>query len=122
MGKGKGNLEYWVAVVKPGRVLYEVAGVTEEIAKEALSLASYKLPIATRFVKRGGDSSMKPSELRAFTVEELKQKEQDTRKELFNLRFRLATGEVENPKRINALRKDIAKILTITSEKSKVKS
>ncbi|MBT9537917.1 MAG: 50S ribosomal protein L29 [Nitrospirota bacterium] len=65
---------------------------------------------------------MKPSELRAFTVEELKQKEQDTRKELFNLRFRLATGEVENPKRINALRKDIAKILTITSEKSKVKS
>lgn len=65
---------------------------------------------------------MKPSELRALTVEELKQKEQDTRKELFNLRFRLATGEVENPKRINALRKDIAKILTITSEKSKVKS
>jgi large subunit ribosomal protein L29 len=65
---------------------------------------------------------MKPSELRAFTVEELKQKEHDTRKELFNLRFRLATGEVENPKRINALRKDIAKILTITSEKSKVKS
>ncbi|MFZ3123086.1 MAG: 50S ribosomal protein L29 [Thermodesulfovibrionales bacterium] len=65
---------------------------------------------------------MKPSELRALTAEELKQKEQDTRKELFNLKFRLATGEVENPKRINALRKDIAKILTITSEKSKVKS
>lgn len=63
---------------------------------------------------------MKPSELRALTVEELKQKEQETRKELFNLRFRLATGEVENPKRINALRKDIAKIMTITSEKSKV--
>ncbi|MDO8746965.1 MAG: 50S ribosomal protein L29 [Thermodesulfovibrionales bacterium] len=65
---------------------------------------------------------MKPSELRALTVEELKQKEQDTRKELFNLKFRLATGEVENLKRINALRKDIAKILTIISEKSKVKS
>jgi large subunit ribosomal protein L29 len=65
---------------------------------------------------------MKPSELRAFTVEELKQKEQDIRKELFNLKFRLATGEVENPKRINALRKDIAKIMTITSEKLKVKS
>ncbi|MDI6743979.1 MAG: 50S ribosomal protein L29 [Thermodesulfovibrionales bacterium] len=61
---------------------------------------------------------MKPSELRALTVEDLKQKEQDTRKELFNLKFRLATGEVENPKRINALRKDIAKILTITTEKS----
>lgn len=65
---------------------------------------------------------MKPSELRTLTVEELKQKEQDTRKELFNLKFRLATGEVENLKRINALRKDIAKILTIISEKSKVKS
>ncbi|MCG2814278.1 MAG: 50S ribosomal protein L29, partial [Thermodesulfovibrionales bacterium] len=57
---------------------------------------------------------MKPSELRALTVEELKQKEQDTRKELFNLKFRLAAGEVENPKMINTLRKDIAKILTIT--------
>lgn len=60
---------------------------------------------------------MKPSELRALTAEELKQKEQDTRKELFNLKFRLATGEVENPKRINALRKDIAKILTVMTEK-----
>ena len=64
---------------------------------------------------------MKPSELRALTVEELKQKEQDTRKELFNLRFRLATGEVENPKRINALRKDIARVLTIITEKIKEK-
>lgn len=52
MGKGKGALEYWVAVVKPGRILYEVAGVTEDIAKESLKLAAYKLPIATKFVKR----------------------------------------------------------------------
>ncbi|MBF0457718.1 MAG: 50S ribosomal protein L16 [Nitrospirae bacterium] len=52
MGKGKGNLEYWVAVVQPGKIMYEVAGVTEEIAKEALRLASYKLPIAVKFVKR----------------------------------------------------------------------
>jgi len=65
---------------------------------------------------------MKPSELRALTAEELKQKEQDIRKELFNLKFRMATGEVENPKRINALRKDVARILTITNEKLKVKS
>lgn len=55
MGKGKGNPEYWVAVVKPGRVIYEMSGVSEEIAKEALRLASYKLPIATKFVSRGGD-------------------------------------------------------------------
>lgn len=65
---------------------------------------------------------MKPSELRVLTVEELKQKEQDMRKELFNLRFRLATGEIENPMRINTLRKDIARVLTIQSEKLKVKS
>ncbi len=52
MGKGKGAPEYWVAVVKPGRVLYEMAGVTEATAKEAMRLASHKLPIATKFVKR----------------------------------------------------------------------
>ncbi|MEW6570815.1 MAG: 50S ribosomal protein L16 [Nitrospirota bacterium] len=52
MGKGKGSPEYWVAVVKPGRILYEIAGVTETIAREALRLASHKLPVSTRFVKR----------------------------------------------------------------------
>jgi large subunit ribosomal protein L16 len=52
MGKGKGSPEYWVAVVKSGRMLYEMSGVTEEVAKSALRLASYKLPIATKFVKR----------------------------------------------------------------------
>ncbi|MBI4689858.1 MAG: 50S ribosomal protein L29 [Nitrospirae bacterium] len=63
---------------------------------------------------------MKPLNLRALTIEELRQKEQDFRKELFNLKFRLATGEVENPMRIRALRKDIARVLTIITEKSKV--
>ncbi len=52
MGKGKGNPEYWVAVVKRGRVLYEMEGVEPEIAKEALRLAAHKLPIPTRFVSR----------------------------------------------------------------------
>lgn len=60
---------------------------------------------------------MKPSELRALTIEELKQKEQDLRRELFNLRFQLATGEIENPMRIRTLRKDIARVLTIMTEK-----
>jgi large subunit ribosomal protein L16 len=55
MGKGKGSPEYWVAVVKPGRVLYEMSGVNEDIARAALRLASYKLPLATRFVKREVD-------------------------------------------------------------------
>ena len=52
MGSGKGSPEYWVAVVKPGRVLFELAGVSEEIAREALRLAAHKLPIKTKFMKR----------------------------------------------------------------------
>jgi len=52
MGKGKGAPEYWVAVVRPGRVLYEVSGIPEPIAKEALELAAHKLAIATKFVTR----------------------------------------------------------------------
>ena len=54
MGKGKGNPEYWVAVVKPGRILYEMDGVTLDVAKEAFRLAAHKLPVATVFVARGG--------------------------------------------------------------------
>ncbi len=54
MGKGKGALETWVAVVKPGRILYEMSGVDETVAKEAMRLASHKLAIATKFVKRMG--------------------------------------------------------------------
>ena len=52
MGKGKGAPEYWVAVVKPGRMMFELAGVTQEEAKRAMELASAKLPIKTRFVRR----------------------------------------------------------------------
>jgi large subunit ribosomal protein L16 len=52
MGKGKGAPEYWVAVVKPGRILYEIAGASEEISREAMLRASRKLPFATKFVKR----------------------------------------------------------------------
>ena len=52
MGSGKGSPEYWVAVVKPGRVMFEIAGVPEETAREALRLASYKLPIKSKIVKR----------------------------------------------------------------------
>ena len=52
MGKGKGAPEYWVAVVKPGRVMFEIEGVSEEVAREALRLAAQKLPVQTKFVKR----------------------------------------------------------------------
>ena len=52
MGSGKGSPEYWVAVVKPGRVMFEIAGVSEEVAREALRLASHKLPVKCKIVKR----------------------------------------------------------------------
>ncbi len=64
----------------------------------------------------------KTSELRELTVEELKHEEKDLRKELFNLKFQKTTGEIENPLRIRHVRKNIARILTIVSEKSKAKS
>ncbi|MFZ5641741.1 MAG: 50S ribosomal protein L16 [Bacillota bacterium] len=60
MGSGKGAPEYWVAVVKPGRIMFELAGVSEEIAREALRLASHKLPVKCKIVKReevGGDAN-----------------------------------------------------------------
>jgi len=56
MGSGKGSPEYWVAVVKPGRVMFEIAGVGEAAAKEALRLASHKLPIKTKIVKKGEET------------------------------------------------------------------
>ena len=56
MGSGKGSPEYWVAVVKPGRVLFEIAGVSEEIAREALRLAMHKLPLKCKFVSRNDET------------------------------------------------------------------
>lgn len=57
MGKGKGPPEFWVVVVKPGRILYEMDGVSEEVAKEAMRLASHKLPMGTRFIAKGAIGS-----------------------------------------------------------------
>ena len=56
MGSGKGAPDYWVAVVKPGRVMFEIGGVSEEEAREAMRLASYKLPIKSKFVKKGAEA------------------------------------------------------------------
>ncbi|MCM1989652.1 50S ribosomal protein L16 [Oceanirhabdus seepicola] len=58
MGSGKGSPEYWVAVVKPGRVLFEIAGVSEELAREAMRLASHKLPVKCKFVRRADFEEM----------------------------------------------------------------
>ena len=100
MGSGKGNPEGWVAVVKPGRVMFELAGVPEELAREAMRLAGHKLPVRTKFVTREGPRAdegrrgPQPERRRAGgeTV--------DAKQEAFNLRFRHATGELENTARL----------------------
>jgi large subunit ribosomal protein L16 len=56
MGKGKGNPELWVCVVKPGRIIYEMEGVTPDVAKAAFRLAAFKLPIATKYIERGAEA------------------------------------------------------------------
>jgi large subunit ribosomal protein L16 len=57
MGSGKGAPEFWVAVVKPGRIMYEIAGVSEEVAREAMRLAAFKMPIKTKFIVREPEDS-----------------------------------------------------------------
>lgn len=58
MGSGKGGVEYWVAIVKPGRVMFEMAGVTEDVAREAMRLAAHKLPVKCKFVKKEAEVSV----------------------------------------------------------------
>ena len=81
MGSGKGSPEYWVAVVKPGRVLFEMKGISEEVAREALRLATHKLPIKCKFVKReevANDDAMQAS---AQTAEDAATTETDGEEE-----------------------------------------
>ena len=102
MGSGKGNPEGWVAVVKPGKVMFELAGVPEDLAREALRLAGHKLPVKTKFVDaRGGGGVMKASEVHNLKDDELVAKLIDAKQEAFNLRFRHATGELENTHRLS---------------------
>ena len=76
MGSGKGSPEYWVAVVKPGRILFELADVNEATAREALRLASHKLPIKTKFVKREGDFEVELGKKRRGMAEQLAAEEE----------------------------------------------
>lgn len=127
MGKGKGALEYWVAVVKPGRVLFEISGVPEDVAKEALRLATHKLPCKCKVVSRadleGGESNETSAyleELKSLTVADLQSQLVDAKKELFNLRFQNATNQLDNTARIKEVRKNIARIQTVITEKASV--
>lgn len=122
MGNGKGNPEYWVAEIKPGKVLYEIEGVSKDLACESFRLASAKLPVATTFVTRYTDTwevSMKTSELRSRNPAELSQELGNLLKDHFSLRMRKATQQLTNTNQLRSVRRDIARIRTLLTEKSK---
>ena len=110
MGKGKGSPEYWVCRVKPGRIIFEIDGVSESVAREALYKASTKLPIKTKFVKRY--QKMKNKEIDKLSVDELKNKINSIKKDLFNFRFRKVNAQSEDTSKVSQLKKDVAKLLT----------
>ena len=118
MGAGKGAVEGWIAVVKPGRILFEVAGVSEEVAREALRLASHKLPVKTKFVKRENwvVKQMKAKEIRDLTTSEIEEQIKSS-KEAFNLRFQLATGQLEETARIRTVKKNNCTSKTVARER-----
>ena len=123
MGSGKGSPEGWVCVVKPGRVMFELAGVPEPLAKEALRLAGQKLSVKTKVVKREEAALLTlASELRDLTDDELEHRLAERRQELFNLRFQSVTGALENSARLKLAKREIARILTVVNEREAEKA
>ena len=116
MGKGKGAPDHYVAVIKPGHVIFELAGVPEEMAKEAMRLASYKLPVKTRFLVRDHEAGVDEGvymttkytrELRLLDDAELHRRLDEAKAELTGIRFGLATRQTENTARLGqAKRRD----------------
>jgi large subunit ribosomal protein L16 len=93
MGSGKGAVDYWVAVVRPGTILFEISSVPEEVAKAALNLAAYKLPLKTKFINK--DNIIK------------------TETELFNLRFKKATRQNFKSHEIKSAKRRLAQLKTL---------
>lgn len=115
MGKGKGAVEYWAAVVKPGRVLFEVSGVPMETAKEALRLAAQKLPVKTKFVVRPDyveQRNMKGSEFKDLSIKDLQARLIELREALSQMKFQHSVSGLESPIQIKGSRKDVARLLT----------
>ena len=125
MGNGKGNPEYYVAEIQPGKVLYEINGVPEALAREAFTLAAAKLPLRCTFVVAPGRrltegmTVMKASELRAKDVAALEKEVSDLLKAHFGLRMQKATQQLTNHSQLRKTRRDIARAKTILAEKKK---
>ena len=116
MGSGKGNPEFFVAKVRPGTIMFEMQGVTEEVAREAMRLAAHKLPVKTKFLVTGGGIIMKIAEIRKLSTAELTAESTKLREEIAELKRRLHMGEVQNVRVIRTKRKDLARMLTVLSE------
>ena len=121
MGNGKGNPEYWVAQIQPGRVLYEMDGADESVTREALALASAKRPVKTTFVVRQigmyGETAMDVKELKELDVAGLKKELNEQGEALFKLRLQKATQQLHNTNQIRNTRHEIARIKTILAQK-----
>jgi ribosomal protein L29 len=121
MGNGKGNPEYYVAEIQPGKVLYEMDGVAEELAREAFRLAAAKLPLATTFVVRqvGQEQElrMKATELRGKDQAALQQELNELLKAQFGLRMQIATQQLTNTAQLKKVRRDIARVKTVMTQK-----
>ena len=112
-GKGKGNVEYWVAQIQPGKMLYEIAGVTEEVAREAFTLAAAKLSVNTSFTKRHGvlmKTKENSAQLRDMSDAELGEELLKLRREQFNLRMQAAAGQGAKPDQHGKVRRSIARL------------
>ena len=124
MGNGKGNPEYYVAEIQPGKVLYEINGVPEQLAREAFTLAAAKLPLSCTFVTRQvghvtRSKSMKASELRTKDVPALEKEVTDLLRAHFGLRMQKGTQQLTNHSQLKNTRRDIARAKTILAEKKK---
>ena len=115
MGKGKGSPEFWACRVKPGRILFEVDGVSEQIAKEALYKASAKLPIKCKFIKRIQNEK---KEIKKLTEKQVLENLDKLKKDLSNFRFQKVNGQVKSPAKINETKKNIARLKTLIEVKN----
>ena len=119
MGSGKGAPDHWVAVVKPGRILFEMAGVDHESAVEAMRLASHKLPVATRVVVRDNvkEAAMDIAKVRELSDTELENALREAKQDLWQARFALSTRQLKDYSTIPQTRRTIARILTVQRER-----
>ena len=117
MGSGKGNPEGWVAVVKPGRVMFELAGVPEELAARGDPTRRTQAADKDEVRQARGGRGVKGSDVHALSDHDLVERLKQARQEAFNLRFRHATGELENTAGLREARSDVARLLTVARQR-----